>query len=350
MIKQIFKGKNLVLMAVTLAIVSLTGCGTKTTFDIKSSGKVAGATYYYLTEKEVAQTAAEKVRQSKDDPELAKEMDKLIKADGTEVVNNKLYYRYKTDLGEVSLSEINNDNKLSEENYLKMTTNSFEYLVPKDTPGLETTDTGISNEDIEFSLLEVKLPVTINKTNGKLSSDKKTVTWDLTKVNPGDKLYAYHNTSNTGNKKSKVSLSGVKNKGYLTKSKTIKVVTKENIKSITVNGKKIKGKSIKVTKEGKYNIVVKTNIGTTKFSFTYDKTKPTANIKAKTYTKPVKIKVKDKLSGVKSIKLNNKTVKNNYTVRDNGKYTLKITDKAGNSKVIKFKLDIIQIQVLEEIN
>lgn len=329
------KSKVTTMLLLMTTIACLTGCGVKSTLDISSSGKVKGAIYYYLTEDEVTKTSEEQAKQNNDDPEAANMMAELVKADGKETINNKVYYRYKTDLGEESLYGVSNNEETS--GYMKVTTKSFEYTVPEDTTGtFEVTDTGVSDtDDIEFSLLEVKMPGVITKTNGKLSSDKKTVTWDLTKYKPGNKLYAYTEQSKT----SSIKLSGVKNNGYITKAKTIKVVTNETIKSIKLNGKKLSNnKSIKISKQGKYKLVIKTDIGSKTFNFTYDKKAPTVNIKAKTYKNNVKIKATDKVSGIKSIKLNNKTIKNNYTVKENGKYTLKVVDKAGNKKTIKFKI------------
>ena len=62
----------------------------------------------------------------------------------------------------------------------------------------------------------------------------------------------------------------------------------------------------------------------------------------KTYKKSVKFKVSDK-SGIKKVTLNKKKIKvskakKGYTVKKNGKYTLKVWDKAGNVRTVKFKI------------
>ena len=62
----------------------------------------------------------------------------------------------------------------------------------------------------------------------------------------------------------------------------------------------------------------------------------------KTYKKSVKFKVSDK-SGIKKVTLNKKKIKvskakKGYTVKNNGKYTLKVWDKAGNVRTVKFKI------------
>ena len=62
----------------------------------------------------------------------------------------------------------------------------------------------------------------------------------------------------------------------------------------------------------------------------------------KTYKKSVKFKVSDK-SGIKKVTLNKKKIKvsktkKGYTVKKKGKYTLKVWDKAGNVRTVKFKI------------
>ncbi|MDD6070557.1 MAG: hypothetical protein PUC12_07040 [Clostridiales bacterium] len=62
----------------------------------------------------------------------------------------------------------------------------------------------------------------------------------------------------------------------------------------------------------------------------------------KTYKKSVKFKVSDK-SGIKKVTLNKKKIKvskakKGYTVKKKGTYTLKVWDKAGNVRTVKFKI------------
>lgn len=76
-----------------------------------------------------------------------------------------------------------------------------------------------------------------------------------------------------------------------------------------------------------------------------DTTKPTVSgIKNnKTYTKSVKFKVSDKQSGIKSVTLDGKKIsvkkaQSGYTVSKKGSHTLKVTDKSGNTKTVKFTI------------
>lgn len=70
-----------------------------------------------------------------------------------------------------------------------------------------------------------------------------------------------------------------------------------------------------------------------------DTTKPTiTGVKnGKTYKKAITIKFSDK-SGIKKATLNNKKIKNGVKVKKNGSYTLIVTDKAGNSRMVRFKI------------
>lgn len=73
-----------------------------------------------------------------------------------------------------------------------------------------------------------------------------------------------------------------------------------------------------------------------------DKIKPTVKgVKnKKTYKKSVTIKFSDKQSGIKKAILNGKKIKSGKKVKKNGKYTLKVYDKAGNCATIKFTVKI----------
>lgn len=75
--------------------------------------------------------------------------------------------------------------------------------------------------------------------------------------------------------------------------------------------------------------------------FSVDSKAPTiSGVKNKgCYKKAVKIKVSDSGSGIKSIKLNGKSVKSGKVVKKKGRYTLVATDKYGNKKTIVFTLE-----------
>lgn len=114
---------------------------------------------------------------------------------------------------------------------------------------------------------------------------------------------------------------------------------KEDTVRLTNNGS---GYSFKVTKNGKYTIMIDAN-GDNRYSMVInvkgiDKKKPVIKgVKNnKKYKKAVTIKFSDKDSGIKSAKLNGKKIKSGKKVKKAGKYKLVVTDKAGNKKTITF--------------
>jgi hypothetical protein len=104
------------------------------------------------------------------------------------------------------------------------------------------------------------------------------------------------------------------------------------------------GYSTSVTKNGKVTFLIMTTSGA-RYAGTYkvtgiDTKKPTiSGVKnGKTYKNAVTITFSDDGSGVKSAKLNGKSIKSGNTVSASGSYKLVVTDKAGNKKTVKFKI------------
>ena len=219
------------------------------------------------------------------------------------------------------------------------------------------TASALNEMGIEFMNYEITFPKNVVKTNCTLAEDGKTIVMDKEDLSKNVTLYAIFNKEAANTKT--VTYSGVtKGKIYKVK-KYITINTKNVIKkvNITRNGKKyvdegfytINGKDYDNTynkfafvKDGKY--VVKTTLvngATSTLKFTVDKTKPTTNMKAKTYKKTTKgktITFKDATSGVKSATLNGNKIKSGKVVKKAGKYTLIITDKAGNKRTVKFTI------------
>ena len=104
------------------------------------------------------------------------------------------------------------------------------------------------------------------------------------------------------------------------------------------------GNTFTVNKNGIYTIRVITKDGTA-YSIQHkvkglDNTAPkiTGIKNGKTYKKAVTIHFSDKDSGIKSAKLNGKTIISGKKVSKKGNYTLKVTDKANNTKIVKFSI------------
>lgn len=201
----------------------------------------------------------------------------------------------------------------------------------------ETADETNEAQELEYAMLNVRYPFKVYKTNGKLMKDGYTVQYPLEKMMNVERLYAVSSAKYANEKNCTVS--GVKNKGYYRKTKTVKAKSQGVITSFKVNNVSQETNSYQAKKDGTYTVKIKMLAGNTKnVKFVIDKTKPTTNIKEKTYKKKVKITFKDKTSGVKSATLNGKKIKSGKVVSKKGNYTLKITDKAGNVRAVKFSI------------
>jgi len=261
-------------------------------------------------------------------------------------INRKLYY-----------SQKKVDEKLSEQatktNFIEL---NNKYAVIEAGRAAEETKASLAEMGVEFMTYKITMPKPVIKTNCTLEKDGKTVTIKLKDLKSNANLYAIYDEEAAN--ATKITYSGVtKDKIYKVK-KYITINTANAIKnvSITRNGKVYKDtetysvdgkaydnlyKRFAFVKDGKY--VVKTtlaNDATDTLKFTVDRTKPTTNVKAKTYkiSKSKKITFKDATSGVKKATLNGKTVKSGKLITKAGKYTLIITDKAGNQKTVKFTI------------
>lgn len=156
-------------------------------------------------------------------------------------------------------------------------------------------------------------------------------------------------TPKPSNNSSSGSYSGVKNKKSY--KKAVKI-TLNNVKSGFASYKKSKKSKAKVSKfgsgtvvyraskQGTYTIKVTCKDGKSEtIKFTIDKKKPTVNVKAgKKYKKGKKVTVKDGLSGIKKVTLNGKKCKTKFKLKNKGKNTICVWDKAGNKRTIKVKV------------
>jgi hypothetical protein len=141
-----------------------------------------------------------------------------------------------------------------------------------------------------------------------------------------------------------------------------KIATVEGIKDKYYTGKAIKQSGITVKvgyKTPTYKVSYKNNVKTGKatmtitgtgnwigsvtktFNIVKDTKKPTVKgVKNnKTYKKAVTIKFAD-ASGIKKATLNGKKIKSGKKVKKNGHYVLKVTDRAGNTRKVRFKVKI----------
>lgn len=133
----------------------------------------------------------------------------------------------------------------------------------------------------------------------------------------------------------------IKNKKYY-KTSVFGTATDKTtaVSSITIDKKKSSDSYISVSKNGKHTVVAKDLAGNTaKCIFYIDKKKPAVKgVKnGKTYKKSVKVKCKDNMK-LKSVKVNGKKKKASFTLKKKGKYTIIAQDKAGNKTKVKIKI------------
>lgn len=123
----------------------------------------------------------------------------------------------------------------------------------------DTTDAaqlGMSEEELANlkksmeCTMSVTFPYKVSKTNGTLSKDKKTVTWDLL----SDIEYAYAYTTKYSDEKAP-EIKGVKDGSTYTEAVKVKYTDDSAIKSAKLDGKAIKSGK-KVSKKGEHTVVV----------------------------------------------------------------------------------------------
>lgn len=200
--------------------------------------------------------------------------------------------------------------------------------------------TSMNYSEMGFCNMIITYPFKVAKTNGTLQADGYTVVFDVKQMQIQKVPRAYAISVSGLAESDKITIKGVKNNKAYKKNVEVKVSSEGTISSFKVNGVDQMTNSFYAKKNGKYQIDIETAFGQKKsLTFFVDRKKPTTNIKnKKTYKKTVKITFKDKISGVKKATLNGKKIKSGKKVKKNGNYTLKIYDKAGNVKTVKFTI------------
>jgi hypothetical protein len=320
----------------------MTACSSETVYTIDKKGNVTVSYYYYLTQEEYDYYQENK---SNDDDSSVKVLNQCV-YEGTKTIDETLYYVYSS-----QGSYEDATNLVVDKGDFVMTYNSL------------TSDYN-SDDSSGFSRLIVNFPNKVLATNGTLSSNKKTVTFDLYSVDEGDTLYAYTKYATQAISLSNVNyvytydLEGNMSETDYISTNKLKLEAPEKITSVEVNGKKLTVKNAKKAtvnlnnvKDGKLKITVKTKNFTSKYTVIKDTKAPTIKgVKnGKTYKKSVTFTITDS-SGVdfSESKINDrallfssyKSIDNGYevTLSDKGKYTVEVVDERGNSKKIKFTI------------
>ncbi|HAU88046.1 MAG TPA: hypothetical protein DCW90_21995 [Lachnospiraceae bacterium] len=208
-------------------------------------------------------------------------------------------------------------------------------------------DDDILDDIHEFSRMDITFPNEIVDTNGTKGEDGKTVSWVFEEC-LNDKLLKATIVGKQEYPKDtkKPVIYGAKNGAYYRcngdydDAVQIRLSDDIGIKKATVNGK-LMGNEEYFYNDAQYNVTAYDYAGNvSKITFYIDSTKPTISgvTNGKYYNQTKTIKFSDK-RGVKSATLNGKAVKSGTKVGRTGKYTLKVTDKAGNIRQATFVID-----------
>ncbi len=143
-------------------------------------------------------------------------------------------------------------------------------------------------------------------------------------------------------------ITGAANGGLYNSTRRLTVKDQSEIASLKINGREYTDglsttETVTLSKTGTYKVIAKDALGNTKtLTFKIDKKKPAIKgaKNGKTYKKTVKLRFKD-ANGIKKVVINGKKVKKVNKVKKlkkNGKYKVKVVDKAGNITKIKFRI------------
>lgn len=189
---------------------------------------------------------------------------------------------------------------------------------------------------MELDQFIVTYPYLVISSNGDIRADGYTVMYDLNSIT-GDRLYALFTEEEVGEEV--ITLSGAKSGKWYNKDVDLDISSNGIITQLTCDDAIAMSNSVSLHEEGKHRVKVVLASGKkANYTIGIDKVAPTVNVKNKTYKKAVTLKFSDKLSGVKSATLNGKAVKSDKKISAKGFYTLKVKDKAGNVKTVKFKI------------
>lgn len=323
--------KKITILLLGLCVSMLAGCGIKEEISIDKSNKISGKVSMYLTDEEVQMLVGE----SGDTSEFGSET----------TINGVHYYvtEEKLDAADVENLELSCTEFVASASDVTEMADVDDVVDPSEL-GMEGDPEEIANQIAEmyqFIDISITFPYKVISTNGKISKDGKTVTFEALGKNKNDKeLFAY-----TAKSDKLISLSDILNDKYTAK-KSINVTSAYKVKSVTVNGKKQTSKKISLKKDGEYTIKVVTDKEEKTFKIYKDSKKPEisgVNNKA-SYDKAVTLKVSDKDSGIASLTVNGKEIKaskykNGYKVSKAGSYCVTVTDKAGNTKTVSFTIE-----------
>lgn len=335
--KNVLKRIGICMASVVMFLAS--GCGAKVELTVNKDLSVDENSQFYLTEQEISQLI------NQYGPDVVEEPFRKV------TINGKQYSRvmqqvYHYNQGESTMyfSEVNK----------KFILAGYESL-PSLVGAMEADMVYSEDAKADFADATVHCPYPVCYTNGKVRPDGKTVDFDLTKIKEGESVYAVFDKSLYN--VDKVDFSGVKNNKIYNTYKKVSVKTKGVLtyvddivldidEKMSSEGADLGSdnasdgyKNWYFGTDGVYKLQAKLLNGKMKtVKFTIDTTKPKTNMKNKTYKKGVKITFSDKIAGMKSATLNGEKIKSGKKVNQAGRYHLVLTDRAGNTNKVSFKV------------
>lgn len=308
-------------------ILGLTGCGMKVETKFSKDGSAKTRSLAFLTDEELEGNADGTATYTMGDVEIKKE--NLLE---TRKVNGVTYNVFTN-----GWEDYNAEDEEQDERYNVISEKEF-YYFPTELQDLEESESAFVKgmmeavtSGYEFYDMSITFPYPVVCTNGTLSKDKKTVTFDVLKGSTDPEgMYAYTSKSKHFARLDK----------YITTEK-VSVLCPIKTTSVTLNGKKVKDPSdITLSKDGEYTIKVKHKYGTETLTVVRDTVKPTiSGAKNKqTYTKAVTLKFKDNTEFAYALVNDESVTDSSVKLSDQGTYDVKAYDTAGNMKRIKFTI------------
>lgn len=188
----------------------------------------------------------------------------------------------------------------------------------------------------------VTLPNNITSSNGTINGN--TASWTLENTATDQVLIAECGNSHMiASDNTSPVIRGVKNGASYKNPITIYASDETCLQTFTLDNVKLSNIFTTIYEHGKHTAVaIDANHNITTVNFNVDLKKPTIKgaKNGKTYKKKVTLKFIDNTSGIKKITVNKKKIKvcKKKTFKKKGKYTVKVTDNAGNVSILKFKI------------
>lgn len=214
-------------------------------------------------------------------------------------------------------------------------TDELEQLLGSNTELMQSLAAELQNMDVTMT---ITFPYMVTDTNGSIQEDNKTVIWDMKKLENNERLYALFHTSESP---SLPKYTGAANGKAYNTGVSLMIDAENLLDHVKVNDETTQSDHLFLSAEGAYQITAVDITGnSSSINFRIDTTKPSVSgVKnGKAYKTARTIRFSDKGSGIKTANLNGKAIKSGKKVSKKGTYTLNVTDKAGNQKIITFKI------------